>query len=112
MCAYAGDVARGELPGPYTDADARLYARACLIPTELLERPTLDVHSAAAALGVPADELQAARAAGGQRLAKSGPVAVGAGQAVVDVDALGGDAERGRASRWAVRSCASVETRA
>ena len=39
MCAYAGDVARGELPGPYTDDDARHYARACLIPTELLERP-------------------------------------------------------------------------
>ena len=61
MCAYAGDVARGELPGPYTDADARRYARACLIPTELLERPALDVHSAAPALGVPAAELQDAR---------------------------------------------------
>ena len=61
MCAYAGDVARGELPGPYTDADAGRYARACLIPAELLERPTLDVHRAAAALGVPASELQAAR---------------------------------------------------
>jgi hypothetical protein len=62
MFAYAGDVARvGELPGPYTDADVRRYARACLIPTELLERPTLNVQSAAAALGVPADELLAAR---------------------------------------------------
>ena len=61
MCAYAGDVARGLLPGPYTDADARSYARACLIPTELLERPELDVQRAAAALGVPADELEAAR---------------------------------------------------
>ena len=61
MCAYAGDVARGELPGPYTDTDARRYARACLIPTELLERPALDVHSAAPALGVPAAELQDAR---------------------------------------------------
>ena len=60
-CAYAGDIARGVLPGPYTDADARDYARACLIPAELLERPTLDVGNAAGALGVPADELQAAR---------------------------------------------------
>ena len=62
MCVYAGDVARGELPGPYTDADARNYARACLIPAELLERRVLDVERAAAALGVPADELRAARA--------------------------------------------------
>jgi hypothetical protein len=74
MCAYAGDVARGELPGPHTDHAARgelpgphtdhaarRYARACLIPSELLERPTLDVRRAAAALGVPPDELQAAR---------------------------------------------------
>jgi hypothetical protein len=60
MCAYAGDIARGLLPGPYTDADARRHARACLIPTELLERPTLDVHRAAAALGLPAGELEAA----------------------------------------------------
>ena len=49
------------LPGPYTDADARRYARAALIPAELLERPTLDARRTAAALGVPADELQAAR---------------------------------------------------
>jgi hypothetical protein len=61
MCAYAGDVARGELPGPFTDADARRYARACLIATERLERRALDVHSAARALGVPAAELQDAR---------------------------------------------------
>ena len=39
MCAYAGDVLRGELPGPYTDRRARAYARAALIPDELLERP-------------------------------------------------------------------------
>ena len=61
MCAYAGDVARGLLPGPYSDADACSYARACLIPAELLERPELDVQRAAAALGVPAAELEAAR---------------------------------------------------
>jgi hypothetical protein len=61
MCAYARDVAGGVLLGPYTDADAHRYARACLIPAELLERPTLDVQGAAVALGVPAGELEAAR---------------------------------------------------
>jgi hypothetical protein len=61
MCAYAGEVARGELRGPYADADARRYARACLIPAELLERFALDIARAAAALCVPAAELWAAR---------------------------------------------------
>ena len=43
MCSYAADVQTGELPGPYTDGRARRYARAALIPHELLERtcPTL-----------------------------------------------------------------------
>jgi hypothetical protein len=61
MCAYAGDILSGVLPGPDTDEDARRYARACLIPAELLERPMLDVHRAAAALGGPVGELEAAR---------------------------------------------------
>ena len=61
MCAYAGDVFLGVLPGPYTDDDARRYARACLIPAELAERDDLDVHRAARALQVPVDELRAAR---------------------------------------------------
>jgi hypothetical protein len=61
MCAYAGDIARGQLPGPYTDDGAIQYARACLIPVELLERATGDVTRAASALGVPVDELRAAR---------------------------------------------------
>jgi hypothetical protein len=61
MCAYATDIARGVLPGPYDAADACRYARGALIPGELLERPTLDVNRAAAAVGVPADELRAAR---------------------------------------------------
>ena len=61
MCSYANDIARGLLPGPFNDADARRYARACLIPEELLERSDLDVDRAAAGLGVPADELRAAR---------------------------------------------------
>jgi hypothetical protein len=62
MCAYAGDVLSGVLPGPYTDEDARRYARACLVPAELVERAELDVDRAAGALGLPADELRAARA--------------------------------------------------
>ena len=60
MCAYASDVLSDVLPGPYTEALARLYALACLVPTELLERPDLDVARAAAALQVPEHELRAA----------------------------------------------------
>ncbi len=61
MCAYAGDVLRGDLRGPYTDDRARMYARAALIPEELLERPCLDLARTAAALGVPTQELVPAR---------------------------------------------------
>ena len=32
MCSYATDIARGVLPGPFDDVDARRYARAALIP--------------------------------------------------------------------------------
>ena len=60
MCAYAGDVGRGVLPGPYRDEEACRYARAALIPGELLERPGLDMERAAVALGVPVGELRAA----------------------------------------------------
>jgi hypothetical protein len=62
MCSYASDIAQGLLPGPFDDADAHRYARAFLIPEELLERPELDVDRAAVALGLPPDELSAARA--------------------------------------------------
>jgi hypothetical protein len=62
MCAYAGDVLTHVLPGPYSDEDACRYARACLIPSELLDRPMLDIARTAAALGVPAHELRAAQA--------------------------------------------------
>lgn len=58
MCDYAGCVLRGTLPGPYRDIDARRYARAYLIPAELLERPTLGVERAAAALAVPVVEIR------------------------------------------------------
>jgi len=39
MCCYARDVMTGALPGRYSDGNARAYARAALIPEELLERP-------------------------------------------------------------------------
>lgn len=65
MCAYAGDVLRGELTGPYSDEQARRYARAALIPEELLDperhagRRKRLAHMAEA-LGVPAAELEQA----------------------------------------------------
>ena len=62
MCLYFRDVAAGQLPGPYRDADARRFARACLIPDELLERRDLPLERAARALGVPAAELRAGQA--------------------------------------------------
>jgi hypothetical protein len=62
MCSYATDVAQGLLPGPFDAGDACRYARAFVIPEKLLERQELDVDRAAVALGVPADELRAARA--------------------------------------------------
>jgi len=61
MCAYAHDVITGELRGPYMDEHARAYARAALIPDELIERPIADVLWTARALRVPVDELQLAR---------------------------------------------------
>ena len=61
MCAYARDVITGELTGPCSDEHARAYARAALIPNELIERPLDDVVHAARALGVPVDELTRAR---------------------------------------------------
>jgi hypothetical protein len=53
-------VGASALPGPYGDHEARRHARAPLIPGELLERRALYVHQAAAALCIPADELEAA----------------------------------------------------
>ena len=60
MCLYAGAVLNGHAPGPYRECDARAWARAKLIPAELLERPGagLDVEAAAAWLGVPSTELR------------------------------------------------------
>lgn len=60
MALYARDVLTGVVPGPYTDHDAERYARACLIPRELLERPALDIPRAASVLELPEDVLRAA----------------------------------------------------
>jgi hypothetical protein len=38
MCLYSGDVDQGEVPGPYTDWAAELYARCLLIPDDEFER--------------------------------------------------------------------------
>jgi len=62
MVLYARDVTHGLQPGPYRDADAVQHARRALIPTELLDRPTLDLTAAAAWLTIPTDELRAAHA--------------------------------------------------
>jgi hypothetical protein len=61
MCLYARDVLTGEVSGAYGHEDACAYARAALIPAELLERPLSDARSTAAALGVPISELLYAR---------------------------------------------------
>jgi hypothetical protein len=61
MCCYARDVLTGQLSGPYRDVDAGIYARAALIPEELLERPLPDPRRTADALGVPVAELLQAR---------------------------------------------------
>jgi hypothetical protein len=63
MCTYACQALRSDVP--YRDDDARRFARGCLIPAELLERPVLDIERAAYGLRVPAHELRAARAAQG-----------------------------------------------
>jgi hypothetical protein len=57
MAAYAADVLTGRLPGHYTDDNARKYARAALIPDELLERPCVDPMRTSLALGIPLWEL-------------------------------------------------------
>jgi hypothetical protein len=62
-CCYGRDVITGELAGRYSDENARAYARAALIPDELLERPLVDPRRTARALGVPVDELLHARSA-------------------------------------------------
>jgi hypothetical protein len=61
MCLYAGEILNHRLRGPYRDADARAFARALLIPRELLDRRRLDTARTARDLGVPIRELEIAR---------------------------------------------------
>jgi hypothetical protein len=58
MCCYARELLTGRLSGAYSEQDARRFAQAALIPEELLERDRLDIPHAAAALGLPTEELQ------------------------------------------------------
>jgi|SRR5579884_134117 len=60
MCLYAIDVLAGALPPPYTEGRAREYARAALIPEELLGRGQPDYRVASNVLAVPAAELREA----------------------------------------------------
>src|SRR5947208_105751 len=60
LCHYAGLIAAGFLPGPYTDDDARAWACAALIPLELLERDPTPAYTAAAWLGIPLSEVRVA----------------------------------------------------
>jgi hypothetical protein len=38
LCLYGRDIESGELPGPYDEAEAELYARTLLIPDEEFDR--------------------------------------------------------------------------
>ena len=67
MCAYAHDVLTGEVPGPYTDHDARQFARAALVPEELADLDRIahthrNLQRTARALKLPAAELATALA--------------------------------------------------
>jgi hypothetical protein len=67
MCAYAREVHTGELPGPYTDHNARRFARAALVPEELADPDRIahthrNLQRTALALKLPAAELAAALA--------------------------------------------------
>jgi len=67
MCAYAREVLTGQLPGPYTDHNARRFARAALVPEELADPDRIghthrNLQRTARALKVPAAELAAALA--------------------------------------------------
>ena len=63
MTYYAQLVARGELPGPYTDQDAQRFARVALIDPDQLAR--LADHTdddLAEHFGIPVEQIPAARA--------------------------------------------------
>jgi hypothetical protein len=60
MTFYAHDILTGTLPGPYTDADAELYARLALIDPDVIARhPRATDGELASLLGVPLEQLHA-----------------------------------------------------
>ena len=63
MCACARQVLTGKLPGPYTEALGEEWARAALVDEQsLLSVAALTHDDAAAALGVPHEQMRAIRA--------------------------------------------------
>ncbi len=61
MCAFAGEVLNGRCTAPYDERRARAFARAMLIPGELLEHPgDYDVHEVARWIGMSRSELRIA----------------------------------------------------
>lgn len=64
MCAYAQDVDAGELPGPYSDQLAEVYARSALIDDDEFRRlaPTLDDAALAQHFNVPVEQIAHKRA--------------------------------------------------
>src|SRR5687768_7137723 len=67
VCAYAGAILSGVLLGPCSDEDVRRYARACLVPAELLERADRASSAPLRVLRLPADELGSAARANTRR---------------------------------------------
>ena len=67
-CLYAREVLAGELPGPYTQADAERFARAALVPERMVraagQSPT---HELAVRLRVTAEQVVARRIELGRR---------------------------------------------
>src|SRR4051794_13245128 len=62
MCLYARDVSTGEVPGPYDDAAAELYARCLLIPDDSFDRGELAADEALARnYRVPPEQISAKR---------------------------------------------------
>jgi hypothetical protein len=62
MCLYSRDVDEGEVPGPYSDEYAELYARCVLIPDESFVAHAAEPDECLAGrFGVPFDEVAAKR---------------------------------------------------
>jgi hypothetical protein len=64
MCLFAERVQAGELPGPYSDHRAELYARSALIDDDEFRRATnegLDDRELAARFNVPLEQIDAKR---------------------------------------------------